>query len=109
MRAKLRVRLLGKGGFYGPRMTAHIFCPAKAKVFVRLGLDVVAHSIREQPVDLEPGKRADFLVRIANPLEDIRNTTKLAAIYHGGRRISPAFPEARAGSQRLAESRSTPA
>lgn len=40
---------------------------------------------------LEPGKRADFLVLAANPLDDIRNTMRLAAIYHGGKRIEPAF------------------
>jgi imidazolonepropionase-like amidohydrolase len=40
---------------------------------------------------LEAGKRADFLLLSANPLEDIRNTTRLLAIYHGGRRIKPAF------------------
>jgi imidazolonepropionase-like amidohydrolase len=43
---------------------------------------------------LEPGKRADFLVLTANPLDDIRNTTRLEAIYHGGKRIAPAFAEA---------------
>jgi len=42
---------------------------------------------------LEPGRRADFLILTANPLDDIRNTTKLAAIYHGGTRIEPAFAE----------------
>jgi len=40
---------------------------------------------------LEPGKRADFLLLTASPLDDIRNTTKLAAIYHGGARVEPAF------------------
>jgi imidazolonepropionase-like amidohydrolase len=40
---------------------------------------------------LEPGKRADFLILSANPLDDIRNTTRLVAIYHGGKRIEPAF------------------
>jgi imidazolonepropionase-like amidohydrolase len=42
---------------------------------------------------LEPGKRADFLILSANPLADIRNTTHLAAIYHSGQRIEPAFRE----------------
>lgn len=43
---------------------------------------------------LEPGRRADFLLLAANPLDDIRNTTHLAAIYHGGKRIEPTFQEA---------------
>jgi imidazolonepropionase-like amidohydrolase len=42
---------------------------------------------------LELGKRADFLILTANPLDDIRNTTKLAVAYHGGIPIEPAFPE----------------
>jgi imidazolonepropionase-like amidohydrolase len=33
---------------------------------------------------LEPRKRADFLVLDANPLDDIANTTKIAAVYHNG-------------------------
>jgi imidazolonepropionase-like amidohydrolase len=33
---------------------------------------------------LETGKRADFLVLEANPLDDIANTTKIAAVYHDG-------------------------
>ena len=40
---------------------------------------------------LEAGKRADFLLLAANPLDDIGNTTRLIAIYHGGMRIEPAF------------------
>ena len=43
---------------------------------------------------LEPGKRADFLVLAASPLDDIHNTTRLLAVYHGGKRIEPAFHEA---------------
>jgi imidazolonepropionase-like amidohydrolase len=43
---------------------------------------------------LEPGKRADFLLLAASPLDDIRNTTRLVAIYHGGKRIEPAFHDA---------------
>ena len=37
---------------------------------------------------LTPGKRADFLVLDANPLDDIRNTTRLSAVWHGGKRVS---------------------
>jgi imidazolonepropionase-like amidohydrolase len=36
---------------------------------------------------LQKGKRADFLVLEANPLDDIRNTRKLVSIWHAGREI----------------------
>lgn len=36
---------------------------------------------------LEPGKTADFLVLDANPLDDIRNTRKIFAVWHLGRRV----------------------
>jgi len=38
---------------------------------------------------LEKGKRADFLVLAANPLDDIRNTRKLVSIWNGGREVQP--------------------
>ncbi len=38
---------------------------------------------------LEKGKRADFVVLAANPLEDIRNTRKLVSIWNGGREVQP--------------------
>ena len=38
---------------------------------------------------VEKGKRADFIVLAADPLEDIRNTRKLVSIWHGGREIQP--------------------
>ena len=34
---------------------------------------------------IEPGKRADFVLLSANPLADIRNTTKIDAVIFGGR------------------------
>jgi imidazolonepropionase-like amidohydrolase len=37
---------------------------------------------------LEPGKKADFLVLNANPLDDIRNTRQIDGIYHDGKRVS---------------------
>ena len=36
---------------------------------------------------LETGKLADLIVLDGNPLEDIRNTTKIEIIYHNGRRV----------------------
>lgn len=39
---------------------------------------------------LKLGQRADFLVLDANPLEDIRNTRRIAAIYRGGAMVDRA-------------------
>ena len=38
---------------------------------------------------IEKGKRADFIVLAANPLEDIRNTRQLVSIWDGGREVQP--------------------
>ncbi len=38
---------------------------------------------------LEPGKRADFVVLEGDPLDDIRSTRRIAAVYLAGRRIDP--------------------
>jgi imidazolonepropionase-like amidohydrolase len=47
---------------------------------------------------LAPGKSADFLVLDANPLDDIRNTRRIAKIYIGGREVDRAA--LRAGLQK---------
>ena len=39
---------------------------------------------------LEPGKRADFVLLAANPLEDIRNTFRIEAVGMGGRWLQKA-------------------
>ena len=36
---------------------------------------------------LEAGKKADFLVLNGNPLDDIRNTTRIDRIYHHGKLV----------------------
>jgi len=38
-------------------------------------------------------KNLRFLILDADPLADIRNTTRLASVYHGGKRIEPMFQE----------------
>ena len=39
---------------------------------------------------IETGKRADLLLLSANPLEDIRNTSRIEAVVIGGRWLDPA-------------------
>ena len=38
---------------------------------------------------LTVGKQADLIVLEGNPLDDIRNTRKIVAIWHGGREVQP--------------------
>ncbi len=38
---------------------------------------------------IEPGKRADLVVLEGDPLDDIRNTRRIAAVYLAGRRVRP--------------------
>lgn len=38
---------------------------------------------------LQPGQRADILVLDANPLEDIHNPEKIAALWQAGQPIKP--------------------
>jgi imidazolonepropionase-like amidohydrolase len=42
---------------------------------------------------ISPGFSADVLVLDADPLADIRNTRKIAAIYHHGRRVADPAPQ----------------
>ncbi|MDH4107462.1 MAG: amidohydrolase family protein [Gammaproteobacteria bacterium] len=49
---------------------------------------VAADCLRRDDIGLlAPGRRADFLVLDANPLEDIAATRSLRAVYIGGRRV----------------------
>ena len=35
------------------------------------------------------GKQADLIVLDGNPLDDIRNTQRIVAVWHGGREVQP--------------------
>jgi imidazolonepropionase-like amidohydrolase len=39
---------------------------------------------------LEPGRRADFLILYADPLQDVRNTRRIVEVYKNGTKGSPA-------------------
>jgi imidazolonepropionase-like amidohydrolase len=43
---------------------------------------------------LQPGRKADLIVLDANPLDDIHNTERLAAVWQAGK-VVPSVPEAR--------------
>ena len=47
------------------------------------------HALREWGT-IEPGKRVDLVLLSANPLEDIRNTTRIEGVLIGGRWLEPA-------------------
>jgi len=45
--------------------------------------------------ELKPGKLADFIVLTANPLDDITNTEKIAAVWHRGEKVAGAVGDFR--------------
>ena len=45
--------------------------------------------IQETTGTLTVGKNADLIVLDGNPLDDIHNTRKILAIWHGGREVQP--------------------
>ena len=49
--------------------------------------DAAACLGREDVGTLEPGRRADFVVLGANPLDDIGNTRAIESVFVGGQRI----------------------
>jgi imidazolonepropionase-like amidohydrolase len=42
--------------------------------------------------DVAPGKSADFVVLDANPLDDIKNTRKISAVYLRGAAVDRSQP-----------------
>ncbi len=48
--------------------------------------------IAEKTGTVTVGKEADLIVLDGNPLDDIHNTQKIAAIWHSGREVQPALP-----------------
>lgn len=46
---------------------------------------------------LAPGKLADFVVLTANPLDDITNTEKIAAVWHRGKKVAGAVTDFHSG------------
>lgn len=68
------------------------------EIFVRLGMTPMqalvaatgnaARALRQTDIGvIEVGRRADFLVLSANPLQDIRNTRQIDAVYLGGEQL----------------------
>jgi imidazolonepropionase-like amidohydrolase len=47
---------------------------------------------------LQPGKRADFMVLDANPLDDIHNTEKLSAVWQAGKTVPSVSAKRMAGN-----------
>ena len=47
---------------------------------------------------LQPGKRADFLVLDANPLDDIHNTEKLSAVWQSGKAVPSVSAKSTSGN-----------
>lgn len=46
--------------------------------------------IEQMTGTLTVGKQADLIVLDGNPLDDVRNTQKIVAVWHGGREVQPA-------------------
>ena len=68
------------------------------EIFVRLGMTPMQaiEAATRKPAErlgladlgtLVPGKRADFIVLAANPLDEIRNTRSITRVYQDGRRV----------------------
>jgi imidazolonepropionase-like amidohydrolase len=45
--------------------------------------------IEDKTGTVEKGKQADMVILDANPLDDIRDTRKISAVYHRGRKVEP--------------------
>jgi imidazolonepropionase-like amidohydrolase len=85
----------GDGRF--PGYTEHRELQALAEAGIQLmqvirdGTQVSADALGLRDMDsLAVGKRADFIVLDANPLDDIKNTRKISAVYVDGQAIDRA-------------------
>jgi imidazolonepropionase-like amidohydrolase len=85
----------GEGRFPGYTEHRELQALAEAGIplmqVIRDGTQVSADALGLRDMDsLAAGKRADFIVLDANPLDDIRNTRKISAVYVDGQAIDRA-------------------
>jgi imidazolonepropionase-like amidohydrolase len=85
----------GEGRFPGYTEHRELQALAEAGIplmqVIRDGTQVSADALGLQNMDsLAAGKRADFIVLDANPLDDIKNTRKISAVYVDGKAIDRA-------------------
>ena len=72
---------------HGLRVTAHVFTLEDAKGLLRAGIDAFAHGVRDRDVDDELvalWRERPNVVLDANPLDEITNTRRIAAVYLRG-------------------------
>jgi len=102
--AGIRIALCGDTGITGqfPGFSEHRELQAMVDAgltplqAIRAGTEISAAILGLRDMGtLASGKRADFLVLDANPVDNIANTRKIAAVYRGGQAIERAASKAR--------------